>query len=89
LEILLETINFLSVSYIDDIQVLEKLEGQNESGVLDEEVIARAINLELEYTEVIKNYIEEQKWESKKIKSGILTEFDEISRIYQDGFQKN
>lgn len=89
LEILLETINFLSVSYIDDIQILEKLEGQTESGILDEEVIARAINLELEYTEVIKNYIEEQKWDSKKIKSGILAEFDEISRIYQDGFQKN
>ncbi len=84
LETLLEVGNFSSVEYLDDI-VKEGDEISNEeiSESLDN------ISIQLEYDEVIRKYIKDQKWESDKIKSGILDEFEEIIRVYKEQYKGN
>jgi calcineurin-like phosphoesterase family protein/galactitol-specific phosphotransferase system IIB component len=92
LEVMLEKGNFASVEYIDDISE-ELVEGDevsvNESGeIIDNE--NQNISIQLEYEDYIKEYILKQNYDSDKTKSGIISEFDEIIRIYNENYkQKN
>jgi len=85
LEVMLEKGNFASVDYIDDI-TKELVEGEevNESIELDENVIE--ISVQLEYEDYIKEYILKQKYDNDKFKSGVISEFDEIIKIYKDNY---
>jgi hypothetical protein len=85
LEIILEKSNFASVEYIDDI-TRELVDGEevNESQDIDEENLDISINLD--YEDYIKEYILKQTYDNKKFKSGMINEFDEIIRIYNDNY---
>ncbi len=90
LEVILETGNFASVDYIDDL-VLEKVT-EDKKSVLDEFSEQELENgmvpsIQLEYSDLIRQYINNQKYESEKIKNGVLQEFNEIARIYDEGYQ--
>jgi len=87
LEMMLETGNFASVDYIDDIVK----ENKDDKSVLDditEEELNQGIipSIQLDYTDLIREYINTQKYDSEKIKMGIISEFNEIARIYDDGY---
>jgi len=83
LEFLLESGNFASVDYLDDI-IIDNGESKNES--IQEENMEITINLD--YEDFIRNYIINQTYSSDKIKSGISSEFDEIIRIYNENYRK-
>jgi DNA repair exonuclease SbcCD nuclease subunit len=88
LEMMLESGNFASVDYIDDL-VLEK---NDETKSVIDEITEEELNngivpsIQLEYTDLIRQYINGQKYESEKIKNGVLQEFNEIARIYDEGY---
>jgi DNA repair exonuclease SbcCD nuclease subunit len=89
LEMMLESGNFASVDYIDDL-VLES-DNQNDKSIMDEisdEDLKNGIvpSIELEYTDLIRQYINNQKYESEKVKNGVLQEFNEIARVYNEGY---
>ena len=86
LEVMLEKGNFASVDYIDDI-TKELVEGEevNESIELDENGIE--ISVQLEYEDYIKEYILKQKYDNDKFKSGIVNEFDEVIKIYNENYK--
>lgn len=90
LEMMLEKGNFASVDYIDDIvnedtkkkSVLDEFSNEElDSGVIP--------SIQLDYTDLIREYINNQKYESEKIKVGIIQEFNEVARIYEEGFREN
>lgn len=89
LEAMLEQGNFASVEYLDDI-VLQKAENgeiiteELSTDEFDEEVIP---TIQLEYTEMIREYINGSKYESDKIKNGVLQEFNEVVKIYDDNYK--
>ena len=88
LELILETGNFASVEYLDDVVI----ESASEKTIIDEvteEELQQGIipSLELEYTEIIKDFITEQKYNSDKIKNGILEEFSKITDIYNQNYK--
>lgn len=89
LELMLESGNFASVDYIDDL-VLEKNDEEVKSvldELTDEELKEGFVpSIQLEYTDLIRQYINNQKYESDKIKNGVLQEFNEIARIYDEGY---
>ena len=86
LEAMLENGNFASVEYIDDIvktndegePIIESVE--TEDGLID-------ISIQLEYESYIREYIEKQKYENENYKNGILKEFDEVIRIYNENYK--
>lgn len=84
LEVMLEKGNFASVEYIDDI-VSEDTTETNESIEIKEDEIDASIHLE--YEEYIKEYILKQKYDNDKFKNGILTEYDEVVRIFNENYK--
>jgi len=86
LEVMLEKGNFASVDYIDDI-TKELVDGEevNESIELDEN--GMEISVQLEYEDYIKEYILKQKYDNDKFKSGIVNEFDEVIKIYNENYK--
>jgi len=82
LETLLETGNFASVEYLDDIVKTDKEKKEKE---LTEEELK--ISIQLEYEEFIKNYIENQKYENSDFKTGVIEEFTEIIKIYNENYK--
>lgn len=84
LEVMLEKGNFASVEYIDDI-VSEDTTETNESIEIKEGEIDSSIHLE--YEEYIKEYILKQKYDNDKFKNGILTEYDEVVRIFNENYK--
>jgi len=91
LEGMLESGNFASVDYLDDMSIMrdEKMKelGINEE-LTQEELEAGVIpTIQLEYTEVIRQYINGQGHDSEKIKSGIVQEFNEVVRIYEENYK--
>lgn len=88
LEVILEKSNFASVEYIDDI-TKELVDGEevNESVEVDEDSID--ISIQLDYEDYVKEYILKQKYDNEKFKSGILTEFDDVIRIYKENYTTN
>jgi division protein CdvB (Snf7/Vps24/ESCRT-III family) len=87
LEMMLESGNFASVDYIDDL-VLESGEVKSVIDEITEEELNNGVvpSIQLEYTDLIRQYINSQKYESEKIKNGVLQEFNEIARIYDEGY---
>jgi DNA repair exonuclease SbcCD nuclease subunit len=85
LEALLEKGSFASVEYIDDIVTpVDSDEVVNESS--DEE--ETLVSVDLDYEEFIREYISKQKYDSDNFKSGILDEFDEVIRIYNENYKQ-
>lgn len=85
LEILLESGGFSSVEYLDDI--VDETETSESVSIEDDQDMD--ISIRLDYDEVIRKYIQDQKWDSDKIKFGILQEFEEIIRIYKEEYKEN
>ena len=85
MEIILEKSNFASVEYIDDItKELQDDYELNESIEVDEETMD--ISISLDYEDYVKEYILKQKYDNEKFKSGVISEFDEIIKIYKDNY---
>jgi DNA repair exonuclease SbcCD nuclease subunit len=88
LEVMLEKGNFASVEYIDDI-TKELVDGEdvNESLEVELDENGMEISAQLEYEDYIKEYILKQKYDNDKFKSGIVNEFDEVIRIYNENYK--
>lgn len=88
LEMILETGNFASVEYLDDI-VTESAEVKSVADEVTEEELRNGVvpSIQLEFNEIIKEYIDNQKYNSDKIKFGILTEFEKIIDVYNQNFK--
>ena len=87
LEMMLEKGNFASVEYIDDI-VQKNEEGEDmvsEAVEIDEE--SMDISIKLEYETYIREYIDRQKYENSDFKDGILGEYDEVIRLYNENYK--
>lgn len=82
LETLLEVGNFASVDYLDDIVKTEKEKAQEE---LSEEELS--VSIQLDYEEVIRKYIYGLKFDNDKFKLGMIQEFDEIIRVYNENYK--
>ena len=87
LEVILEKSNFASVEYIDDITKELVDDEVNESVELDEETMD--ISISLDYEDYVKEYILKQKYDNEKFKSGIISEFDDVIKIYKENYSKN
>ena len=85
---MLESGNFSTVDYIDDLVLENNEETKSVIDEITEEELSSGVvpSIQLEYTDLIRQYINTQKYESEKIKNGVLQEFNEISRIYDDGY---
>jgi hypothetical protein len=88
LEVMLEKGNFASVEYIDDI-TKELVDGEEVSESLEIEFDENGmeISVQLEYEDYIKEYILKQSYDNEKFKSGIVNEFDEVIRIYNENYK--
>lgn len=87
LEMMLEKGNFASVEYIDDI-VQKNEDGEDivsEAVEIDEE--SMDISIKLEYETYIREYIDRQKYENSDFKDGILSEYDEVIRLYNENYK--
>jgi len=87
LEMMLEKGNFASVEYIDDI-VQKGEDGEDlvaEAIEIDEE--SMDISIKLEYETYIKEYIMRQKYDSEPFKNGVINEYDEVIRIYNENYR--
>ena len=87
LEMMLEKGNFASVEYIDDI-VQKGEDGEDiisEAVEIDEE--SMDISIKLEYETYIKEYIMRQKYDSEPFKNGVINEYDEVIRIYNENYR--
>ena len=85
---MLEKGNFASVEYIDDI-TKELVDGEevNESSDIEFDENGMEISVQLEYEDYIKEYILKQKYDSDNFKSGIVNEFDEVIKIYNENYK--
>lgn len=87
LESMLDTGNFASVEFVDDISsVNEEIDVENIT-VFEESDESNIVTLKLEYTEMIYDFINNQNYDSDKIKCGVIGEFSEIVRIYDDNYK--
>lgn len=88
LEVMLEKGNFASVEYLDDI-TKELVDGEevNESKDIELDENGVEISVQLEYEDYIKEYILNQKYDNDKFKSGVVVEFDEVIKIYNDNYK--
>ncbi len=88
LEVMLEKGNFASVEYIDDI-TKELVDGEeiNESNDVELDENGMEISVQLEYEDYIKEYILKQKYDNDKFKSGVVNEFDEVIKIYNENYK--
>ncbi len=84
LEIILESNKFASVEYIDDItNNLIEDELVNES--VDNDV-SIDISIALDYEDYVKEYILKQSYDNDKFKNGIISEYNEVIKIYKENF---
>jgi hypothetical protein len=84
----LESGNFSSVEYIDDI-VTENNKSKTIADEISEEELKNGVvpSIQLDYTDLIRDYIMSQKYESETIKIGIIEEFNEVARIYDENYR--
>ena len=89
LEILLETGNFASVEYVDDINNTDAETDEDiKQSIINENLDGESVpKIQLEYKEIIKEYILAQSYENEKIKNGIVQEYNEIIKIYDEGYK--
>jgi DNA repair exonuclease SbcCD nuclease subunit len=88
LEIMLEKINFASVEYIDDIKTEDTTE-TNESIETEFNEEELDVSIQLEYEEYIKEYILKQKYDNDKFKNGLLNEYNEVIKIFNENYKFN
>ncbi len=88
LEVLLEKSNFASVEYIDDITE-ELVDGDeiNESTTIELDENGDEITIQLEYDQYIKDYILKQKYDNDVFKNGVVNEYDEVIKIYNENYK--
>ena len=92
LEAMLESGNFASVEYMDDLALIRD-QKMREMGIKDEELLNEEVDIDiiptiqLEYTDMIREYINGSKYDSDKIKNGVLQEFNEVVKIYDDNYK--
>lgn len=91
LESMLENGNFSSVEYIDDITIrdekIKDINGETTESI-DESINSEITpTIQLEYTSLIKDYIVNNKYDTDKIKNGVLMEFNEIINIYESNYK--
>jgi hypothetical protein len=92
LEAMLESGNFASVEYMDDLALIRD-QKMREMGIEDEELLNEEVDIDiiptiqLEYTDMIREYINGSKYDSDKIKNGVLQEFNEVVKIYDDNYK--
>jgi hypothetical protein len=84
LEVMLEKSNFASVEYIDDITKELVDDELNESIEINEETLD--ISISLDYEDYVKEYILKQSYDNDKFKSGIISEYNEVIKIYKENF---
>jgi predicted MPP superfamily phosphohydrolase len=87
LESMLEDGNFASVEYIDDITKKEAEDGESIVESVETEDGTIEISIKLDYESYIREYIEKSSYDNQKFKEGILSEFDEIIRIYNENYK--
>lgn len=87
LELILETGNFASVEYIDDINITQDDEEVSQS-IVNENIEGNIPKIQLDYKDLIRDYILSQNYDKEKIKMGILQEYNDIIKIYDDGYKK-
>lgn len=85
LEIMLEKGNFATVEYIDDITKELVDDEIIEESTIDEN--KKEISVNLEYGEYIKEYILKQEYKNDIFKDNIISEFDEIIKIYNENYK--
>jgi len=85
LEVLLENSGFSSVDYIDDIvtKVDESVDSTPDEE-FDEEKLD--ISIQLDYADYIKEYINKQKYDNNTFREGVVTEYDEVIKIYNENY---
>ena len=84
LEVILESNSFSSIEYLDDI--VEKVDVDSEvEVVIDGESID--ISIQLDYADYIKEYISKQKYDNQNFKDGLLSEYDQVIDIYNEGYR--
>jgi len=92
LEAMLESGNFASVEYMDDLALMRD-QKMREMGIEDSELISEEVEIDvtptiqLEYTDMIRDYINASKYDSDKIKNGVLQEFNEVVKIYDENYK--
>jgi hypothetical protein len=81
----LENSGFSSVDYIDDIvtKVDESVDSTPDEE-FDEEKLD--ISIQLDYADYIKEYINKQKYDNDTFREGVVTEYDEVIRIYNENY---
>jgi calcineurin-like phosphoesterase family protein len=84
IESILETGGFATVEYLDDINK-ESDEVTEDEKITEEKSLD--ISIQLDYEEYIKGYVKRQKYENEKIQNGILSEFSEVIKIYQENYK--
>ena len=88
LEIILETGNFASVEYVDDINKSDEDDTEVKQSIINESIDGDDVpKIQLEYKEIIRDFILSQTYESEKIKNGIVQEYNEIVKIYDEGYK--
>lgn len=84
LETVLENGGFTSIDYIDDIVQAVNEDIVETDVLIDESKID--ISIQLDYGDYIKEYIMKQKYENDKFREGIVDEYDEIIKIYNENY---
>jgi len=85
LEVLLENSGFSSVDYIDDIVTkVDEAVDTTPDEEFDEEKLD--ISIQLDYADYIKEYINKQKYDNDTFREGVVTEYDEVIRIYNENY---
>jgi calcineurin-like phosphoesterase family protein len=85
LEVLLENSGFSSVDYIDDIVTkVDEVVDSTPDEEFDEEKLD--ISIQLDYADYIKEYINKQKYDNDTFREGVVTEYDEVIRIYNENY---
>jgi len=86
LEGMLENGSFTSVEYIDDI-IRTDVDGKIIVESLESDDNSIDISIQLEYETYIREFIEKMKFENDNYKDGILSEFDDIIRVYNENYK--
>lgn len=86
LEMILENGSFASVDYIDDIVLTPEEEEKKKEEEVEFDENNLNISIQLDYADYIKEYILKQKYDNEKFKDGIIEEFDEVIKIYNENY---
>lgn len=86
LEMILENGSFASVDYIDDIVLTPEEEEKKKEEEVEFDENNLNISIQLDYADYIKEYILKQKYDNEKFKDGIIEEFEEVIKIYNENY---